>query len=71
MMPPEAGVRPSDAGWALEAGLEALKGQQSALRGQCGRLTTTEGPSEVSVRPSKTGMGAVNSWPGFLGPRDN
>ena len=25
MRPPEAGVRPSDAGWALEAGLGALK----------------------------------------------
>ena len=41
------------------------------LSGQCGRLTATEGLSEVSVGPSKTGIGAVNSWRGFLEPRDN
>ena len=36
MRPPEAGVRLSDAGWAPEAGLGALKGQWRALRGQYG-----------------------------------
>ena len=41
------------------------------FRGQYGRLIATEGPSEVSEGPSKTGMGAVNSWRGFLDPRDN
>ena len=36
MRPLEAGVRLSDAGWAPEAGLGALKGQWRALRGQYG-----------------------------------